>query len=91
MRLNLVCLTWDQNIYKHIVPKNEEEVPTHGSNSYFQTMRQFLLSKSFSDVIFEVEGQEIPAHKTVLSIRCNYFQKMFHSISLFKHFWFHIV
>jgi len=35
--------------------------------------------RRFSDVIFEVEGEEIPAHKTILAYRSDYFMKMFTS------------
>lgn len=36
------------------------------------------MSTEHSDVIFVVENTKIPAHKTILSARCSYFQKLFH-------------
>jgi len=38
-------------------------------------------SKLFPDIVFEVEGEEIPAHKALLAYRSDYFMKMFTSVS----------
>jgi hypothetical protein len=36
-----------------------------------------LGSPLFSDVIFEVEGRDVPCHKVVITSRCPQFQAMF--------------
>ena len=36
--------------------------------------------KLFCDVIFAIEGNEIPAHKNILAARCEHFKTMFTSI-----------
>ena len=33
----------------------------------------------YSDVIFQVEGQEFFGHKVILSLACQYFENMFES------------
>jgi len=38
----------------------------------------------FHDVVFEIEGEEIPAHKALLARRSDYFMKMFTSKELFR-------
>lgn len=55
-------------------------------SNYFSTIKKFLFSKDNSNVIFEVEGHEIPAHKTVLAMRNLYFNQMFTSNHLAKKF-----
>jgi len=43
-------------------------------------MRRFFEERPFPDIIFKVQGQDIPAHKGFLTVKCSYFHKMFTSI-----------
>ena len=47
-----------------------------------------LFSHQYSDIIFSVEKEQIPAHKIVLATRCKYFRNLFtsHSQIIFLHF-----
>ncbi|CAJ0929536.1 unnamed protein product, partial [Mesorhabditis belari] len=40
-------------------------------------LSKLYLSESFSDVILKVEGERLPAHKTILAARSEYFRAMF--------------
>ena len=40
---------------------------------------RLLLSGDSSDVIFDVKGEEIPAHKNILSTRLTYFRRLFNA------------
>ncbi len=48
------------------------------ASSLGDDLRQNALgSPLFSDVIFEVEGRDVPCHKVVITSRCPQFQAMF--------------
>jgi len=47
--------------------------------NFIQDAKNLFHTKLFPDVIFEVEGEEIPAHKYILAYRSDYFMKMFTS------------
>jgi len=49
------------------------------AESFIQDAKNLYNSKLFPDIIFEVEGEEIPAHKAVIAYRSDYFMKMFTS------------
>ena len=49
------------------------------SSPYFTQMTKLFNEKTFSDVIFVVQGVDIPAHKSILSARCKFFENMFTS------------
>jgi len=49
-----------------------------------QDFKTLANSRVFADVIFEVEGEEIPAHKALLAYRSDYFMKMFTSTVAFE-------
>jgi len=40
-------------------------------------MKNMFWAKEFCDVVFSIENEEIPAHKSVLSSRCEQFKCMF--------------
>jgi len=46
---------------------------------FLQKAKNIYHGKLFTDVTFEVEGEEIPAHKAILAYHCDYFMKMFTS------------
>jgi len=49
------------------------------AENFIQHTKNLFSGKLFPDVVFEVEGEEIPAHKAILASRSNYFMKMFTS------------
>ncbi len=49
------------------------------ADNFFEDARNLYNTKIFSDVVFEIEGEEISAHKATLASRSNYFMKMFTS------------
>ena len=49
------------------------------AENLIQDMKNLYNSRLFPDVIFEIGGEEIPAHKTILASRSDYFMKMFTS------------
>ncbi len=54
-------------------------------SSFSENFTELILNDNlFADVYLEVEGKLIPAHKNILSCRCEYFKAMFSSNSLFK-------
>jgi len=44
-----------------------------------QILKQFYLEKPLADLTFIVEGKKIPAHKSILAMKCPFFLKMFQS------------
>jgi len=58
---------------------NGKEICKDQAENFVQDMKNLYHSKLFPDVIFEVEGEEIPAQKAVLASRSSYFMKMFTS------------
>ncbi len=51
-------------------------------------MRQYFEEKPFPDVRCKVQGEEISAHRGILSVRCSFFQELFgaESIDLWQFF-----
>jgi len=47
-------------------------------------LEQLWKEKLMSDVILKVEGEEIPAHKSIISAGCKYFYGMFKSKFSFR-------
>lgn len=47
------------------------------SAKLMKQMQELYLNSNFSDVIFVIDGVEIPAHKFILRFRSSYFQGMF--------------
>ena len=50
------------------------------AEDFIQGTKNLYDNRLFHDVVFEVEGEEIPAHKAILAEVSNYFMKMFASI-----------
>jgi len=48
-------------------------------DSFIQHSKNLYNGRLFADITFEVEGEEIPAHKAILAYRSSYFMKMFTS------------
>jgi len=40
-------------------------------------MRQYFEEKPFPDVTFKVQGEEVSAHRRILSVRCPFFGELF--------------
>ena len=47
--------------------------------NYISQMKLALIDNAYSDVVFQIEGEEVQAHKIVLAMRCPYFDHMFSS------------
>jgi len=47
-------------------------------------MKNVYNGRLFADIIFEVEGEEIPCHKAILAYRSDYFIRMFTSERFFE-------
>lgn len=47
-------------------------------------MYKLVANDSFADVYFEVEGKRIPAHRNILSCRCEYFAIMLSKSAAFR-------
>jgi len=47
--------------------------------SFIQHCKNLYNERLFADITFEVEGEDIPAHKAILAYRSSYFMKMFTS------------
>lgn len=63
------------------LPQIEDNEPEKGKDSDFiQAFKQLFLDELSSDVMFQVEGQNHPAHRWLLSARCKFFKNMFTSI-----------
>jgi len=58
---------------------NGKEVCKDQEENFIQDIKNLFSRKLFPDVVFEVEGEEIPAHKAILAYRSGYFMKMFTS------------
>jgi len=56
-----------------------EETGENKEQSLYANLRHFYEEKPFTDIVFKVEGKEIPAHKGFLVSRCSLFSKMFAS------------
>ncbi len=53
------------------------------AENFIQDTKNLYNGRLFHDVVFEVEGEQIPAHKAILAHRSDYFMKMFTSKNLF--------
>jgi len=65
-------------------PKNRKEKCKDQPENLLKDFKNLYDGKLFPDVVFEVEGEEIPAHKAILACRSQYFMKMFTSRVLLK-------
>ncbi len=54
------------------------------AENFIQDMKNLYDGRLFPDVVFEVEGEEMPAHKALLAYRSDYFMKMFTSRVIFE-------
>jgi len=62
--------------------QEQELINPQGPLSLGQIMKKLLKEAPYSDIIFEVESKEIPAHKWFLIKNSKYFANMFSSINL---------
>ncbi|KAL3852443.1 hypothetical protein ACJMK2_016080 [Sinanodonta woodiana] len=46
---------------------------------YEEFLRRLLEGGMYEDVIFSIGGEKFPAHRCILSARCSYFAKLFHT------------
>lgn len=73
------------NIYSITVSEKQEMIPkteifkTKTENSILRTLYN---DRTFADVVFLVEDQQIKAHKSILSAGSKFFEHMFNSIFL---------
>lgn len=59
---------------------NQQKKVLKGKDTdYISHFNKLFLDKTYSDISFCVEEQEIPAHKNILAVRCHYFHNMFSS------------
>jgi len=61
------------------VSGNNKEVCRDQPENLIQHSKNLYDGRLFADIIFEVQGEEVPAHKAVLAYRSDYFMKMFTS------------
>eukprot|EP00667_Euglena_gracilis_P008178 EG_transcript_8286 len=73
--LQRLCASWDPEV-----------PPADALNEVVATVAKFVLSREallreapYSDVIFNVQGREIPAHKCILASQSTYFRCLFNS------------
>uniref|UniRef100_A0A1I8MWX0 BTB domain-containing protein n=1 Tax=Musca domestica TaxID=7370 RepID=A0A1I8MWX0_MUSDO len=59
------------------MPLNDFSINSHDEADLFQNMGKLLESGKFSDVTLMVSGQELKAHKNILSMRSEVFAAMF--------------
>jgi len=62
-----------------VVSSTKMQVCRDQPDSFFQHSKNLYDGRLFADITFEVEGEEIPAHKAILAYRSIYFMKMFTS------------
>ena len=55
----------------------ENEINNEAVNSLILNMRKIINNQTFADVVFQVEGKPIYAHKAILSAQCEHFEAMF--------------
>lgn len=55
------------------------EITNEATNSLIENMRKIINKDIYSDVVFEVEGKPIFAHKAILVAQCEHFKAMFTS------------
>jgi len=53
-----------------------------GPMNFKDHMRQYFEERPFPDVRFKVQGEEISAHRGILSVRCSLFQELFAAESI---------
>jgi len=71
-----------QNLNKlsFVVPSSAKKQKCRDQpDSFIQHSKNLYDGRLFADIIFEVEGEDIPAHKAILAYRSRYFMKMFTS------------
>ena len=54
-----------------------KEVCKDQAENLVQYMKNLYNDRLFHDVVFEVEGEQIPAHRAILAHCSDYFMKMF--------------
>lgn len=69
-----------EKLFYYFQSNSETHFDIAGS-SLEQDMAMFLnlTGKEFCDIDLILDGQNIPAHKTILAARCGYFEAMFRS------------
>lgn len=70
---------WDVAEDDYIFLNDIHILDTRPASTYSNDWRRYLSNESLSDVVLEVEGLRIPAHRVVLAARCCYFETMFSS------------
>jgi N-acetylneuraminic acid mutarotase len=71
---------WLNDICVLDIGKMEVNEITHeATNSLIDNMRKIINQDIFSDVVFEVQGKQIYAHKAILVAQCDHFKAMFTS------------
>jgi len=71
-------LGYDKIVNKKLEPARPKRTIYREGNSN-AILEQLFREKLMSDVILKVEGEEIPAHKSIISAGCKYFYGMFKS------------
>jgi len=60
-------------------PSGSKDICKDKPENFIQEFKNLYDGRLFPDVVFEVEGEHIPAHKALLAYRSDYFMKMFTS------------
>jgi len=68
------------NSLSFVVPSaGNKQICRDQPDGFIQHSKNLYDGRLFADITFEVEGEEIPAHKAILAYRSSYFMKMFTS------------
>jgi len=67
------------NLSFDVPPSTKKQICRDQPDSFIQHSKNLYNGRLFADITFEVEGEDIPAHKAILAYRSSYFMKMFTS------------
>ena len=74
-KIVILCNLEYQAVKKQTIPSEKEQFQSR----VLRDLSNLLQSSAFADVKFQVQGEEIPAHKSILVSRSTYFDKMFNA------------
>ncbi len=63
-------------------PNGSKDLCKDIPENFIQDVKNLYDKRLFPDVVFDVEGEEMPAHKALLAYRSGYFMRMFTSIEM---------
>ena len=74
-KIVILCNLEYQTVKKQTTPSERDQFQSRLASD----LSDLLQSSAFADVKFQVQGEEIPAHKSILVSRSTYFDKMFNA------------